>query len=231
VLLNELGCAGSIRCADAAGGDVIANAIGPTRCAPICSRRWETSDEAAGNRISVMTTVLRTQRLHLRHLRTDDHAWMHAIFGDPLTTRFYPHPFTAEHTREWISWCLRQYERFGSGLWAVILTAEDLPIGDCGISWQMVEGTRIPELGYHIAPAHQGRGYATEAACACRDYAFRALGCPRLYSYTRTENLASRAVARAVGMREERRFLADGVEQILHGIDRPSAIAAEVAAD
>ncbi len=37
-------------------------------------------------------------------------------------------------------------------------------IGDCGLTMQNINGSILPEIGYHIAKAHQRRGYAAEAA-------------------------------------------------------------------
>ena len=42
-------------------------------------------------------------------------------------------------------------------------------IGDCGLTMQRIGGTILPEIGYHIAKAHQRRGHAKEAAQAVRD--------------------------------------------------------------
>ena len=60
----------------------------------------------------------------------------------------------------------------GFGLWAVILKEGNEFIGDCGITMQEVEGQSLPEIGYHIIKEYCRRGYASEAANACIDFAF-----------------------------------------------------------
>ena len=45
-------------------------------------------------------------------------------------------------------------------------------IGDCGITMQFIIGRIEPEIGYHLHRDWQKRGYAREAARACRDWAF-----------------------------------------------------------
>jgi RimJ/RimL family protein N-acetyltransferase len=62
----------------------------------------------------------------------------------------------------------------------------------------------VPEIGYHIVRREWGRGYATEAARACRDVVLGGLGFARVVSIVAPENLASRRVAEKVhdSMRE-----------------------------
>jgi [ribosomal protein S5]-alanine N-acetyltransferase len=63
-------------------------------------------------------------------------------------------------------------------------------------------------LFWSIDPAHQGHGYATEAARALIDHAFDTksawLGLTRLIATTEFDNVASQAVMRKLGMRLER---------------------------
>ena len=55
------------------------------------------------------------------------------------------------------------------------------------------------EIGYDIRSDHWGRGIATEAAGAVRDFAFEQLRLPRVISLIRPDNVASRRVAEKVG--------------------------------
>ena len=65
---------------------------------------------------------------------------------------------------------------------------------------QQVEGETLYEIGYHLRRDLWGQGLATEAAIACRDWAFAHLQSGRLISLIRPENLPSRRVAERVGM-------------------------------
>ncbi len=145
--------------------------------------------------------VIETQRLILREFKADDLDDLHAILSDPELMKHYPAPFTREKSQRWIEWNLENYAAYGFGLWAVILKQTDTFIGDCGITMQLIGGKREPEIGYHISRAHTGNGYATEAARACRNYAFDTLNLGTVYSYMRAENIASQNVARRNGMR------------------------------
>ena len=59
------------------------------------------------------------------------------------------------------------------------------------------------EVGYHVGTEMQGRGYATEAAAACRDYARDALKAVHLVAITHPDNTASRRVAEKIGLEFE----------------------------
>jgi RimJ/RimL family protein N-acetyltransferase len=61
--------------------------------------------------------------------------------------------------------------------------------------WQPVDGEQIVELGYHIVRAEWGKGHATEAALACRDWFFATTPHDRLVSIVWPPNTASRKVA------------------------------------
>jgi len=75
-------------------------------------------------------------------------------------------------------------------------------IGDCGLELIELAGERVAELGYDFRSDHWNQGYATEAACAVRDYAFTSLRQPRLVSLIRPGNPASARVAAKTGLKE-----------------------------
>jgi aminoglycoside 6'-N-acetyltransferase len=73
-------------------------------------------------------------------------------------------------------------------------------VGDVGLS--PAEGEPgVVKVGYTIAPAFQGRGYATEAVAALVAYAFEKLGAEVVRAYASADNLPSIRVAEKVGMR------------------------------
>jgi RimJ/RimL family protein N-acetyltransferase len=142
--------------------------------------------------------ILETERLALRQFTGDDVDHLMQIFADPEAMRFYPAPFNHEQTEGWIRWSLDSCEKNGFGLWAVVRKEDGLFLGDCGLMFQPVEGRTELEIGYHILRREWGRGYATEAAQACRDYAFSTLAYPRVVSIVDPLNIASCHVAAKV---------------------------------
>jgi [ribosomal protein S5]-alanine N-acetyltransferase len=142
--------------------------------------------------------IVRTDRLILRELTLDDSDGMFEILGDPVAMEHYPAPRTRAETEDWIRWARDSYQRTGFGLWAVERAADGAFLGDCGPMLQPVDGEPVPEIGYHIVRREWGRGYATEAAIACRDLVLGRLGFGRVVSIVAPENLASRRVAEKV---------------------------------
>src|SRR6516162_4289375 len=110
--------------------------------------------------------IPQTKRLRLRAYTNSDEAELFDVFADPYARRFYPEMAERANVRAWIEWNLRNYDEFGFGLWAMELKAEGQLIGDCGLTYQDVEGRRELEIGYHVIERERGKGYATEAARA-----------------------------------------------------------------
>lgn len=129
----------------------------------------------------------------------DDLDLMACLLGDPEVMSFYPAPKTRDEAAAWIAWNRRNYAEHGYGLW-IIETADGEFVGDCGLTWQPVNGVRRLEVGYHVLPGRQGQGFATEAAAACRDFARDAIGAEELVAIIHPENTASRRVAEKIGM-------------------------------
>jgi RimJ/RimL family protein N-acetyltransferase len=145
-----------------------------------------------------MQDKVTTERLRLRELELDDVDSLSDVLGDALAMRYYPAPFDRDGVAEWIDWARRSYREVGFGLWAVIRRSDGRFLGDCGPMLQQVEDQLIPEIGYHIVPAEQGQGYATEAARACIAWIFANTSFDVACSIVSPDNMPSRAVAAKV---------------------------------
>jgi ribosomal-protein-alanine N-acetyltransferase len=117
----------------------------------------------------------------------------------------------------WLEWTVTGYEQYAHlhqppyGERAVVLKPVGQLIGACGFvpcldRFEQLPAFATTELGlyYAISPAHQRRGYATEAAQAMCDHAFQELGLKRIVATTTYDNAASIGVMRKLGMRIER---------------------------
>jgi len=147
--------------------------------------------------------TLETPRLLLRPLTLDDEPALATVIGDRETMRWYTRPFTGDEVREWIDRQLGRY-RDGHGLLGVVEKQTGRLIGDCGPTWQEVEGRMDLEIGYHVNRERWHQGFATEAARVVIEDAFRRFPVHRLISIIRPENGASRRVAERNGLTLDR---------------------------
>jgi RimJ/RimL family protein N-acetyltransferase len=94
------------------------------------------------------------------------------------------------------------FDEHGFGLWAVEVPGIADFIGFVGITVPTFEAPFTPcvEIGWRLAAAHWGRGYATEAARAVLGFGFRSLGLREIVSFTVPANLRSRRVMERIGM-------------------------------
>lgn len=147
-----------------------------------------------------MSIILETHRLCLREMTDADFPALCAILQDPAVMYAYAHAFDTIEAQQWLENQKRRYRADGFGLWAVLEKSSQEMIGQCGLTWQDCEEKQVLEVGYLFQKAYWGRGYATEAAKACRDYAFQSLGAQEVYSIIRDSNFPSQKVARRNGM-------------------------------
>lgn len=184
-----------------------------------------------------MADILATSRLLLREITADDIAVLHGIFGDEICMRHYPAIKSPEETQAWFQrLAFDSYALHGFGLWAVIDRGSGALIGDCGITLQRTSAGLEPEIGYHFLRSAWGQGFATEAASACRDYAFHALGFSRIVSIVAADNIGSQRVAAKVHDRCERSMRKDPktgslVERSLYISERLRPTTANAAGD
>src|SRR5262249_6047852 len=127
---------------------------------------------------------------------------METLLGSPVVMAHYPRPKTRDEAAAWIAWNEENYARDGFGLW-ILHDSNGAFVGDCGLTWQVVDGIQDLEVGYHLLPEFHGLGLATEAAMACRELA-RSRGITRLIAIIDPENRASQRVAEKIGLFAER---------------------------
>ncbi len=165
--------------------------------------------------------VLETDRLLLRELTRRDFAALCTMLQDDEVMYAYEGALSDGDAQAWLDRQLRRYARDGFGLWAVVLKETGELIGQCGLTLQDVDaqGTRGVEVGYLFCREFWHRGFATEAARACRDFAFDELGAGEVFSVVRDTNVASQSVALRNGMVPRRTFV-----KHYRGVDMPHIV-------
>ncbi|HFA49580.1 MAG TPA: N-acetyltransferase [Bacteroidetes bacterium] len=142
-----------------------------------------------------------TPRLKFRSLCAADRDVLKIFFENKEAVKFLNVPADpGTYIATWIGRQESRYESMGTGLCALILKETGEMIGHSGLVRQFVDGIPKWEVGYHLLPAFWGRGYATEAAIACRNYCFENEMAETLISLIHPENKKSIAVAKRNGM-------------------------------
>lgn len=144
--------------------------------------------------------ILETERLVLRTLEQDDFDEVCKLLQDPVVMYAYEGAFSDQEVQAWLDKMFWRYENDGFALWAVIEKSSGELIGQCGITNQEYNGRWVPEVGYLFRKEFWHKGFATEAAIACKEYAFQVLNFDEVYSIIRDSNVASQNVARRNGM-------------------------------
>jgi RimJ/RimL family protein N-acetyltransferase len=166
---------------------------------------------------------LLTPRLSLRPFTAADRDAIHAIYADPEVMRHVGHG--AHRTIAETATALRTYAEIlaehGYSFVAVTARAGGALLGDAGLHPLGGRGPDI-ELGYTLARAAWGCGYATELGTALVGYAFRELGFDRVVAQVEPANNASRHVLEKLGMTERGRRIAYGRPHLLYAVERPA---------
>ncbi len=150
-------------------------------------------------------TPVNTQRLTLRRFRPDDAADLYAYLADPQTYRFEPgEPLDHEQAGRKAADLAASPD-----FWAVELRSTGQVIGQVYLAQLDPAEHLTCELGYILSPAHQRRGYGSEAAAALVAQALTAGGMHRVVAHCNPENIASWKLLEKIGFRREGLFRQD----------------------
>lgn len=149
--------------------------------------------------------ILPTPRLILRDFEANDWNRVFEYQSEPEYARFNSwNQRTAKDVKafvnRFIDW---QYEtpRTRYQL-AIVLRSEQKVIGNCGV--RSTSPWNDAEIGFELDRQYWHQGYATEAANAVLEFAFTRLNLPQVRAHCVSENLASAAVLRRLGMTFEK---------------------------
>lgn len=172
-----------------------------------------------------------TSRCLLRPMEESDFPAVCRYLQDAEVMHAWGHTLSDAEVRAWIDRQQARYATAGFGALAVTLRSTGELIGQCGLTMQECLGVSpledggaspgpvaawgattestgsggrdlyVPEVGYMLARAYWGRGYAVEAAYACLRLGFASLTLPEIFACIKVGNTASCAVALRLGMR------------------------------
>ena len=163
---------------------------------------------------------LETERLLLRWFREDDFDDLCEISGDPEVMRFLGDGKPMQSVEVWrqMAAIIGHWYFRGYGVWAVEEKATAKVVGRIGL--MNPKGWPGFELGWTLARASWGKGYATEGAQRVMEYVFTEMNRHHVISLIAPANVASVKVAERLGEKVEGETEVMGHHVLIYGISR-----------
>ena len=166
--------------------------------------------------------IVETGSLRLRAFTAGDVPAVLAMSREDCARKWLPSQVYRDevHAAEAVNWLIEQFDldatpRTNAYVFAVEEKATGRLIGHVGLS-PLFDGV---EVGFGMATAKQGKGYATEAVIAACSWALRLFSLPAILGVTDDDNVASqRVLVRSGFRRKEERTMC------FQGVDRPVVI-------
>jgi len=147
-----------------------------------------------------------TNRLAFRRWVAADLPLALTLWGDPDVTRFFGGPFSREAVQRRLELEISNETAHYVQYWPIFLQSTEEFVGCTGLRpYRPAE--QIYELGFHLRPAHWGKGFATEAAAGVVACAFSTLRARALFAAHHPANAASERVIGKLGFRFTHREL------------------------
>lgn len=148
--------------------------------------------------------MIRTERLLLRRWLPEDRQPFAELNADPEVRRYLQGPIDRQASDAFAEAIEAQWDEHGWGLWAVELPGLAPFIGYVGLwpAGYLPAGPAV-EVGWRLARAHWGRGYATEAARQALRLGFEDIGLDEIVSFTVPQNARSIGVMERIGLRRD----------------------------
>lgn len=145
---------------------------------------------------------IETERLLLRQWKPSDNKPFSQMCSDENVMKYFPARLSEAESDSVIKRCKNHIDEHGWGFWAIEEKRSGDFIGFTGLNYPPYDLPFSPciEIGWRLAYSAWGNGYATEAAYACLDFAFKQLKADRVVAFSTVKNIRSQNVMRRIGM-------------------------------
>ena len=148
--------------------------------------------------------TLKTERLTLRSWDETDLAPFAEMSADSDVMRYFEFTMTRDESDAYVAELQDRFRKWGFGYWVIEAPGEKFA-GFVGLSRPKIEAHFTPaiEIGWRLAKAHWGKGYATEGARAALKFGFDEVGADEIVSMASILNRPSLAVMERIGMNRD----------------------------
>ncbi len=149
--------------------------------------------------IKVKKTI-KTQRLHIRPVTTDDAPFILELMNTPKWIQFIGdrNVKTVEEAAIYIKEkAFSQLEKYGYGNNVIIKKDDNVKLGTCGLYHR--DDRKDPDIGFAFLPEYERKGYAFEASQQLIVAAKEDYGLSELSAYTLEDNISSRKLLERLG--------------------------------
>lgn len=152
--------------------------------------------------------IFKSKRLGFRNWIENDKPKMALINADPKVMEFFPCTLNKEQTEQFIDRMQSQFYKNGFCYFALDKLENNEFIGFIGISEQNFEADFTPcvDIGWRLSQKEWGKGYATEGAKKCLDFAFNIIGLKSVKSICPIINDKSEHIMEKLGMTKKKTF-------------------------
>ena len=161
-------------------------------------------------------SLFTSDRLGFRNWTADDLDALATLNADAEVMEYFPRTQSREESAAFIQRMQAHFEEYGHTFFAAEERATGEVIGFIGFIYQTklkLDFTPCPEIGWRLKKSAWGKGYATEGAARCLDYAKNEMGYTEMYSFTAALNVRSERVMRKIGMERKGTFEHPALEE------------------
>ncbi len=126
---------------------------------------------------------------------------MFPLLSDPIVMKHCFGHLDIIGAQKWLNTTIESYKKYGYDFWAAYEKNADTFLGTIGLLNEEIDGKQEPCLAFMIGRKYWNKGYATEGAMACINYAFKSLKLEKLMATVEIENLQSISVLKKIGMK------------------------------
>lgn len=151
---------------------------------------------------------IETPRLVLRDWKEEDLLSFIRMNKDGQVMEYFLKKLTDEESLDFYQRIKAEFTACGFGLYAVEDKENHTFAGYVGLHNFTFNTDFAPgiEIGWRLLPEAWGKGYASEAASACMEYAQKVLKLKEVYSFTSLPNKRSERVMLKIGMTKVKEF-------------------------